>query len=166
MYSRHLNDPLTCLVAYKASKESFHFSRWAAVVFTSSHDCHPAFALSFSTVLLRVVFGTHDVYVSTGHFSRYLRNVTTSVQCMYIPVFDLPDIFGVYRLPMQFGGVLLPLTPTHHRIAPILRTGHSVPLIKWIFSACGFCNDRVIQERAISPHPNPQLEGLLMYFIK
>ena len=63
MYSRHLNDPLTCLVAHKASKESFHFSRLAAVVFTSSHDCHPAFALSFSTVLLRVVFGTHDVYV-------------------------------------------------------------------------------------------------------
>ena len=166
MYSRHLNDPLTCLVAYKASKESFHFSRWAAVVFTSSHDCHPAFALSFSTVLLRVVFGTHDVYVSTGHFSRYLRNVTTSVQCMYIPVADLPDIFGVYRLPIQLGGVLLPLAPTHHEIAPIVRTGHSVPLIKWIFSACGFCNDTVLQERAISSHPNPQLEGLLMYFIK
>ena len=66
----------SCLVAHKAFKESFHFSRLAVVVFTSSHDCHPASALSFSTVLPRVVFGTHDVYVSTGHFSRYLRNVT------------------------------------------------------------------------------------------
>ena len=166
MYSRHLNDPLTCLVAHKASKESFYFSGLAAVVFTSSHDCHPAFAFSFSTVLLRVVFGTHDVYVSTGHFSRYLRNVTTSVQCVYIPVSDLPDIFGVYRLPIQLGGVLLPLAPTRHRIAPTVRTGHSVPLIKWISSACGFCNDRVLRERAISPHPKIQLEGLLMYFIK
>ena len=66
----------SCLVAHKASKESFHVSRLAAVVFTFSHDCNPASALSFSTVLPRVVFGTHDVYVSTGHFSRYLRNVT------------------------------------------------------------------------------------------
>ena len=107
----------SCLVAHKASKESFHFSRLAVVVFTSSHDCHPASALSFSTVLPRVVFGTHDVYVSTGHFSRYLRNVTISVQCMYIPVADLPDILGVYRLPIQLGGVLLPLAPTHHEIA-------------------------------------------------
>ena len=85
---------------------------------------------------------------------------------MYIPVSDLLDIFGVYRLPIQLGGVLLPLAPTHHRIAPIVRTGHRVPLIKGILSACGFCNDRVLQERAFSPHPNPQLEGLLMYFMK
>ena len=65
---------------------------------------------------------------------------------------------GVYRLPIQLGGVLLPLAPTHHRIAPIVRTGHSVPLIKWIFSACGFCNDRVLEERTISPHSNPNLK--------
>ena len=47
---------------------------------------------------------TDDVYVSTGHFSRSLRNVTTSVQCTYIPFSELYDVFGVYQWPIQLGG--------------------------------------------------------------
>ena len=50
---------------------------------------------------------THDVYDSTGHFSSYLHNVTTSVQYTYIPVSDLHDVLGVYQWPIQLGGVLL-----------------------------------------------------------
>ena len=37
--------------------ESLYFSPLAASVFTSSHNCLPASALSFSTDLLQVVFG-------------------------------------------------------------------------------------------------------------
>ena len=47
----------SCLVAHKAFPQSLHASRLAATVFTSSHDRHPASALSFSTVRLQVVFG-------------------------------------------------------------------------------------------------------------
>ena len=47
----------SCLVAHKAFTESLHTSRLAATVFTSSHDRHPASALSFSSVRLQVVFG-------------------------------------------------------------------------------------------------------------
>ena len=47
----------SCLVAHKAFPESLHTSRLAATVFTSSHDRHPASALSFSTFRLQVVFG-------------------------------------------------------------------------------------------------------------
>ena len=46
--SPHLS--ASCLVEQKAFKESLYLSRFAATVFTSSHDCHPASALSFSTV--------------------------------------------------------------------------------------------------------------------
>ena len=49
--SPHLSS--SCLVAHKF----LHLSRLAATVFTSSHDRHPASALSFSTVRLQVVFG-------------------------------------------------------------------------------------------------------------
>ena len=72
---------------------------------------------------------TDDVYVSTGHFSRSLRNVTTSVQCTYIPFSELYDVFGVYQWPIQLGGVLLALAPAHYRVTPFMRTGHSVRLI-------------------------------------
>ena len=40
----------------------------------------------------------------------------------------------------------------------IVRTGHSVPLIKGIFSASGFCN-RVLREKVISPQPNSKPGG-------
>ena len=50
---------------------------------------------------------THDVYDFKGHFSSYLRNVTTTVQCTYIPVSDLYYVLGVYQWPIQLGGVLL-----------------------------------------------------------
>ena len=41
----------------RPQQRPLHFSRFAASVFTFSHDCHPASALSFSTVFLHVVFG-------------------------------------------------------------------------------------------------------------
>ena len=41
----------------EACTESLHLSWLAATVFASSHYCHPASALSFSTVCLQVVFG-------------------------------------------------------------------------------------------------------------
>ena len=72
----------------------------------------------------------HDVYASTGHFSSYLRNTTTSVQCAYIPVSDLRDVLEVNQWPIQLGGVLLAFASTHdHRVTPVVRTGHSVTLI-------------------------------------
>ena len=40
----------------------------------------------------------------------------------------------------------------------IVRTGHSVPLIRGIFSAFGFCN-RVLWEKVISPQPNSKPGG-------
>ena len=40
----------------------------------------------------------------------------------------------------------------------IVRTGHSVPLIKGIFSASGFCNS-VLREKVISPQPNSKPGG-------
>ena len=64
---------------------------------------------------------THNVYDFKGHFSSYLCNVTTSVQCTYIPVSDLLDVLGVYQWPIQPGGACW--------------TGHSAPLIKVNFSA-------------------------------
>ena len=72
---------------------------------------------------------TDDVYVSTGHFSRSLCNVTTSVQCAYIPVSDFHDVLGEPE-PIQLGGVLLALAPAHHRVASVVRTGQSIRLIK------------------------------------
>ena len=48
----------SCLMAHKALTESLHLSRLTATVFPSSHHCHPASALSFSTVVLfQVAFG-------------------------------------------------------------------------------------------------------------
>ena len=52
-HSPHLS--ASCLVEQKAFKESLYLSRLAVTVFTSSH-CHPASALSFSSVYLQVVF--------------------------------------------------------------------------------------------------------------
>ena len=109
----------SCLVAHKASTESFHFSQLAAVVFTSSHDCHPASALSFSTVFLRVVFGTHEVYVSAGHFSGFatctMLPLLYSVCTFQFLIFMI--FLGVHQLPIQLGGFLLTLAPAHQRIA-------------------------------------------------
>ena len=85
-----------------------------------------AFSLALSSVSSA---DTHDVYASTGHFSSYLRNTTTSVQCAYIPVSDLRDVLGVNQWPIQLGGVLLAFASTHHRVTPVVRTGHSVTLI-------------------------------------
>ena len=53
----HLTYPPLWLLAHKAFAESFHFSRLAAMVLTSSHDSYRAFFLSFSTVGLQLVFG-------------------------------------------------------------------------------------------------------------
>ena len=52
--SPHLSS--LCPVAHKAFTESLHLSRLTAMVFTSSHDYHPASTLSFSTVCLKVGF--------------------------------------------------------------------------------------------------------------
>ena len=46
-----------------------------------------------------------------------------------------------------------------HSLPLVVRTGHSVPLVKWIFSASGFCNNRFLRERDISPQPHPQPGG-------
>ena len=37
--------------------------------------------------------------------------------------------------------------------------GHRFPLVKWIFFASGFCNNRVLLKRAVSPQSNPQSGG-------
>ena len=64
--------------------------------------------LHFPLVPCPVCFAdTHDVYDLKGHFSSYQPNVTTTVQCTYIPVSDLHDVLGVYQWPIQLGGVLL-----------------------------------------------------------
>ena len=55
-----------CLMAHKALSESLHLSQLTATVFPSSHDCHPASALSFSTVLFQVVFGLRPLLFSSG----------------------------------------------------------------------------------------------------
>ena len=100
----------------------------------------------------------HDGYASTSHSSPYLHSVTTPVQCTYIPVSDLRDVFGVYQWPIQLGGVLLAFAPAYQGVTPIVRTGYSVPLIGGIFSASGFCN-RVLREKVISPQPNSKPGG-------
>ena len=41
-----------CLLAHKASKKCFQFSRLATTALTLSHNCHPATFLSFLTVSL------------------------------------------------------------------------------------------------------------------
>ena len=85
--------------------------------------------LHFSLLCPVCFADTHDIYVSTGHFSSYLRNTTTSVQCAYNPVSEFHDVLGEPE-PIQLGGVLLALAPAHHRVAPVVRTGQSIPLIK------------------------------------
>ena len=62
--SPHLSS--LCLRAHKAFTESLHLSRLTATVFTSSHDCHPASALSFSTVRVQVAFGLPLLLFSSG----------------------------------------------------------------------------------------------------
>ena len=66
--------------------------------------------------------------VITSPLSCCLRNVTTSVQCTYIPVSDLHDVFGVHQWLIQLGSVLLALALARHEATPFMRTGHSVPL--------------------------------------
>ena len=79
-----------------------------ALIAASSSGLLLHFLTSAYLLLLSVCFAdTHDVYFSTSHFFSYLRNVTTSVQCTYIPVSDLHDVLEVYQWPIQLGGVLL-----------------------------------------------------------
>ena len=66
--------------------------------------CQLHFSLSYPVCCAN----THDIYDSTGDSFRYLRNVATFVQCTYIPVSDLHDVFGVYQWPTQLGGLWLP----------------------------------------------------------
>ena len=61
----------------------------------------------------------HDGYASTSHSSPYLHSVTTPVQCTYIPVSDLRDVFGIYQWPIQLGGVLLAFAPIYQGVTPI-----------------------------------------------
>ena len=61
-------------------------------------------------------------------------------------------------MKIQLGGVLLAFAPAYQGVTPIVRTGHSVPLIKGIFSTSGFCN-RVLWEKVISPQPNSKPGG-------
>ena len=53
-------------MAHKAFTEALYLSRLTATVFASSHDCHPASALSFSTVRVQVVFGLPLLQFSSG----------------------------------------------------------------------------------------------------
>ena len=94
---------------------------------------------------------THDVYDFKGHFSSYLCNVTTPVQCTYIPVSDLYDVLGVYQWPFQLGGVLLDRP--------------QCSLNKVNFSAFGFCDNRVLRERVISPQPNLGDQGITLSLV-
>ena len=88
---------------------------------------------------------THDVYDLKGHFFSYLRNVTTSVQCTYISVSDLPDVLGVYRWPIQLGGVLLDRP--------------QCSLDKVNFSAFGFGDNRVYGRGLSAPSPTLKTRG-------
>ena len=54
------------------------------MVFTSFQDCHPASALSFSTVRLQVVFGLPLLLFPSGALSSYLRNVTIDFCTVYV----------------------------------------------------------------------------------
>ena len=62
-YKPHLTYPLRASWHIRPSQS---LSRLAAMVFTSSHDRHPASALSFSTVRLQVVFGLTLVLFPSG----------------------------------------------------------------------------------------------------
>ena len=62
--SSHLSS--LCLVAHKAFTESLHLSWLTATVFPSSHNFHPASALSFSTVLFQVAFCLPLLLFSSG----------------------------------------------------------------------------------------------------
>ena len=37
----------------------------------------------------------HYIYISLNHLSRRLRNITTLVQCSYIPIPNLSDVLRV-----------------------------------------------------------------------
>ena len=70
-----------CLVAHKAFTESLHLSRFAASVFPSSHDRHPASALSFSTVRLQVVFGLPLLlFTKKTNFTKSFENLDIPVE--------------------------------------------------------------------------------------
>ena len=78
------------------------------VIYSRVKDGFSFCQLHFSLPCPVCCANTHDVYVSTGDLFRYLRNVTTFVQCTYIAVSDLHDVFGVYQWPTQLGGLWLP----------------------------------------------------------
>ena len=75
----------------EACTESLHLSRLAAMVFASSHDCHPASALSFSTVCLQVVFGLPLLlFLSGAQVTAMLQSLFWS--CLSILSNHLPSV--------------------------------------------------------------------------
>ena len=61
IFKNYYNDPEKICVIYTLTPHTspilYPLSQSFVMVFTSSHDCHPASALSFSTICLQVVFG-------------------------------------------------------------------------------------------------------------
>ena len=121
--NRTMNDPFTdwSPVHQGSSCTSWHqytYSFSMIVVISSRvNDGFSFCQLHFSLPCPVCFINTHDVYVSTRHFSCYLCNVTTSVQCTYIPVSDLHDVFGVSQWPIELSGILLALATAHHRLS-------------------------------------------------
>ena len=66
------------------------------MVFTSFQDCHPASALSFSTVRLQVVFGPPLLLFPSGTVSSYLHNVTIDFCTVYVFMMFLRCIRGLF----------------------------------------------------------------------
>ena len=95
----------SCLVAHKAFTEFLHLSRLTTMVFTSFQDCHPASALSFSTVRLQVVFGLPLLLFPSGALSSYLPMLPlTSVQCTCSWCFlGVSEAYSARWRPVGFG---------------------------------------------------------------
>ena len=103
----------SCFVTHKASTESFHFSRLAGMVFTSSHDCHAASFFSLSTVSLHVVLGLPLLRFPSGaQVIAMLQSLFWS--CLSIwPIIDASSLLYSGFMYALFSSSLLLTRPCH-----------------------------------------------------
>ena len=103
-------------------------------------------------------------------FCPFLFNCSTPGEWFFVFLFFffllLPRSSGCFcGIPVAYSvqwrpvGLSPPPRPAHHRVSSVARNGYCVPLIKRIFSASGFCNNRVLPEWVTSPQPNPEPGG-------
>ena len=93
-YKPHLTYPLRALWHTRPSQSLSRLL--AAMIFTSSHDRHPASALSFSTVRLQVVFGLPLVLFPSG------VQVIAMLQLLFWSCLSMwPTIFIYPASPLQ-----------------------------------------------------------------